>query len=104
MLAFEAYVDEAKVCTASVEDFDQVSAFIACGHNLDGRPDERRIALLIAAMKAETSYCWRRHALLPGGRVKIGIVDAAQGDQPPELDNADTSYIPKPIIHKFLHF
>ena len=85
MVAFEVYVNKVKVCTAGLGELESIVAFLACGVNQDGRPDERRIRFTVGGVGDKKVYEWVRYEMQVGNRVEIRIVNTSKTDEPKQL-------------------
>lgn len=86
MIAFEVYVNKAKVCTAGIGELDAVISGLSCAINKDGRPDEHKISFHVSGVAEKECFNWVRYKLAVGDRVEIRIVDATKVDQPKKIE------------------
>ncbi len=87
MLAFEIYVNKVKVCTASLDDLEFVTATLSSSIDMDGRPDERKLRFSVGGMnvKHKRMYRWVHYQMQKGNRIEVRIVDAKKTDEPTEI-------------------
>jgi hypothetical protein len=82
MVAFEVYVNRVKVCTAGIEEFDGMMAFLLAKVQQDSPPGPPKVTFNVSASGAEAAYNWVQYELQVGNRVEIRIVNSSKTDKP----------------------
>ncbi|HEX3988539.1 MAG TPA: hypothetical protein VHZ30_03850 [Verrucomicrobiae bacterium] len=86
MIAFEVYVNNAKVCTAGLGELDGIVSSLLCSANKDGRPDEHKVFFLVSGLADKKSFMWVKYKLTVGDRVEVRIVDTEKVDPPKKIE------------------